>query len=163
VLPGLSHASFMTTFFFEELAARHPRVSFVHAYPGEVITPEFQRAEFPVAMKWFFFLVVLPILKVTGQTFGYEEVGERMMFDSVSARFPPKEVADGGDNRMLPLSEGMDAIAGSDGESASGSYCVSCTGDKVDNATRLAKLRAQDARSIIWEHTVAIFEGIKPT
>ena len=158
ILSGVSHASYMTTFFFESLSQRHRGLSFLHVYPGEVKTPEFARAEFPAAVRLLFYWVVLPLLALTGQLLWLDEVGARMVWHGVSARFPARDVQ--GTERMVGLPDGLEIMEGSDNVKGSGSYCVTCMGEKVNNTARLARYREQGGPTIIWEHTMKVFDEI---
>lgn len=158
IMLNLSHVAIMTDLFFESLAERHPTVSFLHVYPGNVITPEFDRAEFPPLLKLFVRYVGIPLIRPF--TMGYGEVGERMVFHARSARYPPKAAGAGGgagdlEAALLKLPEGLEVIAGMDGEVGSGAYCVSATGDRINNTKKLKALR--EHVSLVWEHTMQVF------
>src|ERR1700716_2952265 len=59
-----SHAAFMTTFFFEKLAASHPgKLSLSHYFPNLVMTPAFKSEGVP---SWFkgVFAVVGPLFRL---------------------------------------------------------------------------------------------------
>lgn len=157
---NMSHAAIMTDFFFETLATRNPSVSFLHVYPGNVITPEFDRAEFPPLLKLFVRYVAVPLIRPF--TSGYEEVGERMVFHSRSAMYPPAGGgADGGggglETALLRVPEGLEVLKGVDGEVGSGAYCVSAAGDWIDNGKKLKALREKGTREAVWEHTLQVF------
>ncbi len=163
---GVAHASYMTTLAFEELAARHPAVSFIHAYPGEIFTPEFARAEMPAWAKWLIWWVLRPVLTITGIALSYEEVGLRMLYLVVSSRFPPKQVTRGGGehgHRLTKQDDGEEgnAMVGSDGEEGSGGYCVGASGERLTNDARLSRFRAQGVREMVWHHTMEVFDRVR--
>lgn len=170
VARGMSHASLMTTLQFEELAARNEKVSFVHVYPGEVITPEFARADFPGWLKLLCLWVLVPVVRLLVAR-SYDEVGARMMFAGLSARYPPAAAspvarsqesgAGQSGQRTLPLPEGIQTARGSAGQVGSGAYCLDCDGEPVNNGKNLERWRKLDAGKIIREHTMEVFESIK--
>lgn len=164
VVLSMSHASLMNTFFLEELAVRYPTVGFVHAYPGVVMTPEYRNAEFPLPLKLFVRAVVVPVAGLFA--LGYREVGERMLFHCRSAAYPARQQQQqqqaAGDATLLALPKGVEVLAGSDGQVGSGAYCLTWAGDRVDNDKKLTALRGQNVRTLIYEHTLAVFdEAIK--
>jgi hypothetical protein len=150
----------MNTFALEELAARQPTISCLHVYPGKVITPEFQNADFPYLLKLFLLWVFVPIMRFF--TLTIEEVGDRMCFLALSARFPSRlGAADGtAAERMLPVSEGVGVAVGTNGEVGSGAYCVDWTGEVSDNQKRLAELRGLGTPNKIWKHTMEVFDKV---
>jgi hypothetical protein len=163
ILLGVSHASFMNSFFLEELAIRHPTVTFIHSYPGGVLTPEWKSGDFPPPLKWFLVNVFVPIVKLF--TIPLEECGDRMLFLALSGRYTPKRFTAGTDTapeseRVLSLPKGMEIALGSDGEIGSGCYCTWWTCDIVKDLSALARQRSLGARELIWEHTTAVLRDI---
>jgi hypothetical protein len=161
---GISHVSYMTTFFMEELAARHSSVSFVHVYPGLVKTDEFQKGLFPWWFKFFMRWVMLPLLTPFCVT--VPECGERTLFAATSAVFPPRGAEGGMDGveggpAMMPVPAGLRVAAGSDGVEGSGCYSVNWNGETIDNEKVYAKVRKMDLGKMVWDHTMKAFEEIE--
>lgn len=141
----------MNDFAFETLAAQHPGVSFVHAFPGGVKTGivKEQNALVRAGMN-VLLLAFMPWMTPL------DESGERHLYAATSARFPARdEVAgatvDAGDEGVLK---------GSNGETGSGAYLVGSRGEFRGNEKVLQKLREEGMAAKIWEHTNEEFARI---
>lgn len=138
------HAITMTSLSMQELAASHPEVSFVHAYPGVVktglmrgfgtVTRVAMNAMLVLAKPW-----LVPL----------NESGDRHLYAATSPRFPPR------------LSTGGDDVApGADGVKGSGAYLLNWDASAVGNQKVLQEYRQNETGKIVWEHTVGVFESI---
>ncbi|KAM5350455.1 hypothetical protein ACJ41O_006960 [Fusarium nematophilum] len=154
-----SHSSLMNTFCMEEYASRCPTVSFAHVFPGLILTTNVLSGDLPWIVRKLIRWVLYPLLSFFAQS--YEEAGDRMMFISLSASLPPRAKLSNSIGTMLPCGEGMEVLVGSDGALGSGNYCVNWKADRMNNSKNLEKLRAEDARQRIWEHTQEVFESLK--
>lgn len=138
------HAITMTSLSMQELAASHPEVSFVHAYPGLVktglmrefgtVTRIAMNAMLVLAKPW-----LVPL----------DESGDRHLYAATSPRFPPR--ASNGDNDVAP---------GADGSKGSGSYLLHWDGSTVGNQKLLQDYRKNETGKLVWEHTVGVFESV---
>lgn len=114
-----AHAITMTDFTFEELAKRHPSVSFVHAYPGIVKTGFAKNVNFAVRAASQLTLIVL-----SRWTVGIEESGERHLYVATSAAYPPSA----GEKCGVELGGGG-VKKGSAGAVGSGAYLIGSDGE----------------------------------
>lgn len=140
------NATFMKTFFFEELAEKHAgRISFVHIYPGLVDGPTFYSDINPV---WF--RIVWRVLKplLTWYMTSPEVCGQVMVFLATS-RYPAKGTVT--DSSEIVSEE---AVAySSQHELGGGAYAVGQRGDANGSAS-WAKVRKGDTGTRIWNHTM---------
>ena len=140
-----SHAVIMKTLFMESLVERHPgKLSFVHIYPGLVMTGGFGDKRLPL---WFrvLFWVMRPLL-----TFAItpgRDSGERVLF-AATETFPARK-------------EGEEARVGTDGVRGSGAYAVGSDGETVAIGKVYTTLRAEGAKEQVWEHTTGAFREIE--
>lgn len=141
------NTTFMKTFFFEELAAKHAgRISFVHIYPGLVDGLGFYSDTQPL---WF--RVVWRILKplLSWYMTSPEVCGQVMVYLSTK-RYPAKRAATQGD-----------AVArSSQQEVGGGAYAVWQRGEESKTVS-WAKARREDTGKKIWEHTMDVFGRIE--
>lgn len=155
---SLSHCSYMNTFCMEEYAERQPTVSFVHVYPGLVLTTNVTTGPLPWIVRKLIRWVIYPMLSLFAQS--YDEAGDRMMFISLSGSLPSKSNNGHGGRAALGCTDNSQVLVGSDGAIGSGSYCVDWKASRMDNSATLNKLRLADARAGVWEHTMGTFASI---
>lgn len=142
-----AHASLMNNFFLEGMARRHPRTSFLHAYPSGVATGAMR--ELPASR------VLVGLMKVLLRPFmvPLEESGERHLFAATSGRFPPR--AEGAGSRP-----GGEVAVGSDGDRGSGCYWVSWDGEVFPFNKKMDHTRGQGAVDKVLEHTEEVFKRV---
>ena len=148
-----SHAVLMKTFFMESLVERHPgKLSFVHMYPGLVMTGGFDDKRLPLWFRVVFWLVrpLLTFVITPGR-----DSGERVLF-AATDRFPAMK-----DGERYAGKEGEETRIGTDGVRGSGSYAVGSNGDPVTIGKTYATLRAEGAKEQVWEHTMDAFREIE--
>ncbi|KAK3324813.1 hypothetical protein B0T19DRAFT_403008 [Cercophora scortea] len=142
-----------TTIFFEKLAKLHPKISFVHSYPGAVKTGLLNRKEvgWPV-LSFLLYWVIVPL-------FGWlilipaKESGERHLWAATAGLFASREVA------AAKKGEGEVAV-GSDGAKGSGTYTINEKGESVVNDKVLKEIRDTGVNEKIWEHTFEEYKRI---
>ncbi|CAD0027549.1 unnamed protein product [Aureobasidium pullulans] len=148
-----THVIVMETLFMEKLAAQNAgEVSFVHVYPGLVITPAFGNQDLPT---WFraMWTVAKPFVRYA-MAISPEEIGERILYLSSSA-LPPKDLhADAGDKAMK-LAMSTDGVIGG------GAYACKHDAETIDVQAKYKSLRASNADEKVWEHTLSVFSQIQ--
>lgn len=146
-----SHCSFMTTSFFERVAAENEgRVSCVYVFPGLVITPGFYHPEYPAWFKVAWWL--LGPFVTWWAAIKPEEAGQRMLF-LAGERFPASEGK-----------RGEGSAKGTNGEVASGAYAVNNDGEATDEGKRKKAYQGVDRQELnqaVWAHTMKAFDVIK--
>ncbi|KAE9373573.1 hypothetical protein N431DRAFT_337228 [Stipitochalara longipes BDJ] len=143
-----SHVAYLTTFFFESLAKKHPgKLSLSHYYPGLVIHENFTSGEkLPVWFKMVF-KVAGPLMK--WWSVRPQECGERVVF-LATGRFPTRS------------GEGKGEIAiGSDGMRGGGAYRVDLDNEIDPCPKNYTQLREDGMEENIWRHTMEAFEAIE--
>lgn len=149
-----SHAAYMTTFFFEKIAASNPgKISLSHYFPMLVITPAFKGDGVP---GWFkgVYTVLNPLFKVL--SVNPRECGDRVLFHT-SPRYPARP-ANGGTH---PAKVGSIAIAmSSDGIRGGGAYRVNWNGEEVPLGKGYKNICKDEVRKKVWDHTMVVFQGI---
>ena len=148
-----SHAVIMKTLFMESLVERHPgKLSFVHIYPGLVMTGGFDDTRLPLWFRVIFWLVrpLLGLVTTPGR-----ESGERVLF-TATEKFPARMNADGYEGK-----EEMEARVGTDGVQGSGAYAVGSDGETMAIGKIYSSLRAEGAKGQVWEHTMGAFREIE--
>ncbi|KAI9841549.1 MAG: hypothetical protein M1838_003514 [Thelocarpon superellum] len=158
-LRGTVHTNTMNTLALQHLASLHPSISFVHVFPGLVMTG----AHAVTAKDWvfpfrFLFLhVVLPLSRPVMMDLG--ECGERQLFAATSARYPPSTARDppaGG----VALPAGVTMASGPDKKEGSGCYLVDENGETVVNEKLIEDYRKRGTGKKVWEHTLEVFERV---
>ena len=140
-----SHAVIMKTFFMESLVERHPgKLTFVHIYPGLVMTGGFGDKRLPLWFRVVFWLL-RPLLAFV--TTPARESGERVLF-AATENFPARK-------------EGEDARVGTDGVRGSGAYAIGNDGETMAIGKIYASLRAEGVKEQVWEHTTGAFREIE--
>ena len=140
-----SHAVIMKTLFMESLVERHRgKLSFVHIYPGLVMTGGFDDKRLPLWFRVVFWLIrpLLGFVITPGR-----DSGERVLFAATDT-FPASK-------------EGEQARVGTDGVQGSGAYAVGSDGEGVAIAKVYQTVRAEGAKEQVWEHTMDAFREIE--
>lgn len=148
----------MTTLALEVLAQKAPTVSFVHDFPGGVMTDLFKGA--PGIQGFMIFLAgfVMKHLFARWVCVPIEECGERHVFLATSGKYKPKE----GKAVGIPLLDGENIAKGADGEYGSGVYSVDWDGEGPGQAeAKLKELRRKELREVVWNHLDQKFNGVK--
>ena len=138
------HLTSLITLGLETIAKTAPEVSFIHDYPGTVITGLYRNMDEPP----FDVASSVPI----------DESGERHLYLATSARFPPRE----GRNVAIESGDGLGVAVGTTGAAGSGVYSV---GEDCESASEvvvqlLAGLREKGMVEEVWRHTVGEFERV---
>lgn len=150
-----SHVAYLTTFFMEQLAAKHAgQLSLVHYFPGLVMTKSlYDERRLPRWLRYTWKFVLLPLSPLISVP--REESGERVLF-LASSRFPPRgtaEVAQGaGDG---------EAAVSSDGVVGGGAYRIDWNGEVMPMKKTYARLREEGMLERSWAHTMQAFEDIE--
>ncbi|KAK7973188.1 hypothetical protein PG988_007322 [Apiospora saccharicola] len=146
------HSATMGTMALEKLAAENPRVSFVHTYPGIVVTPLFDRMATGITgllIRYF----LAPIMRLFTRSIA--EAGQLGLFYATSERYS----VDGG---IVSLGEAGGALKkGSRTNGGQGIFLVGAGGDIVDNEKVLEPLRKKDMTSKVWGHTEGVFKSVQ--
>jgi hypothetical protein len=143
-----SHVAYLTTFFFESLAKKHPgKLSLSHYFPGLVIHENFTSGE--KLPTWFrvTFKVVGPLMK--WWSVSPKECGQRVVF-LATERFPAR----GGEGKG-------DVAMGSDGTRGGGAYRLDLDNEVDPCPKNFKQLREDGMEEKIWRHTLGAFEAIE--
>lgn len=160
VFTGISHVSFMTTFFFEEIVAQNPTLSCLHVFPGLVKTAEFENGLFPGWLKWFFKWIMLPLL--TPFTVSIDECGERSLFQSISEMYPARAIGEDAGTANRLGEQGLTVATGTDGKVGSGVYAVNWNSEIMHKIPAIYEpWRKKDISQAVWEHTLAAFKAVE--
>ena len=152
-----SHAAYMTTFFFERLAAKYPgQLSLSHYFPSLVMTGAFEDDRLPTWFRWLF-RALTPIIRLA--MVPEMECGQRVMFHT-SSRFPPRQ---SNSTEEAPRRVGnSDVVAtSSDGVVGGGAYRTNWNGEPVPTGKAYEKLREEGISERCWNHTIKAFEEIE--
>lgn len=160
----VSHSVVMTTLFFERLARREREgaarplvevggnegtgVAFLHVFPGLVKTKEFEKGDFPPAVKFFLMYIMLPLL--TPFTVAVGTVGESIAAMAEDATLRGAAAGEGDE---------CEAAIGSDGAVGSGVYCLNWDGKRLINDKPMKAHREKGAIEVVWDHCLAVFDG----
>ena len=145
-----TYATFMKTFFFQELAQKHAgKISFTHIYPGLVEGPVFYSDVNPL---WF--RVVWRVVKPLASWYitSPEVCGTIMLF-LATRRYPAKGTAKEGEEVA------GDIAFSSQREKGGGAYAVGMRGDENKDVS-YAKIRKSDTAQRVWEHTMEVLGEI---
>jgi hypothetical protein len=148
------HLITLITLGLEAVSRTAPDVSFVHDYPGTVNTTLFRRMKglVGVLMRAYVWLlgpwICVPV----------EECGERHVYLSTSARYPPLKAG----SAAVTLGDGLAVAFGTNGEVGSGVYSVGWDCESASNAVRelLAGLRQNGIVDVVWRRTESEFKRI---
>lgn len=142
-----SHAAYMTTFFFEKIAAKNEgKVSLSHYFPKLVITPAFKGNGIPT---WFkvIFGIASPLFRL--MSLSAEENGDRVLFHT-SPRFPARSA----------VTASSDIALSSDGIVGGGAYRTNWDGEIVPLTKQYKQINKDKVRETVWEHTMKVFQDI---
>ena len=149
------HTTFMTTFFFEELARKHAgRLSLTHIYPGLVDGPTFYSPDNPT---WF--KIIWRIMKPLASFYmtSPDDCGDVMLY-LLSARYPAKGMIEkGGKN----LAGGVEVAKSTTAEVGGGSYSVGHRGEVPAKGKMYEKVRTDGLAQKVWDHTTEILDRIE--
>ncbi|KAI9646762.1 hypothetical protein NHQ30_004761 [Ciborinia camelliae] len=162
-IKAAKNGSTQTTLAFEELAKSHPRISFIHKYPGFVNTGVVSRLmssttgiyTIPATLfRW----VVLPVINPFASS--VDEAGERGLFLATSARYPPAEPREG-------ISSGVGLPAGvevarssvvSQGGKSNGVYRLRADDESAPDGNVLPGYRKDNVEKTVWESTMGVWD-----
>jgi hypothetical protein len=147
-------AGTMTTIMFEELANKHPTVSFIHSCPGSVgtnILPQ-MLASTP-GVFWYpaqvFRYTTLPLYRhLICMT--PDEAGERQLFMAISCKYPPAHDHESGGK--------VDGLVERPDGKGNGVYRVVSNGEVYKDSKVLDKYRKEGIGKTVYEHTVGVWE-----
>ncbi|TKA73808.1 hypothetical protein B0A55_05534 [Friedmanniomyces simplex] len=145
----LAHCVMMTDFMVEQLAERHPSVSFSHSYPGTVKTGIANQLTGPVrlAVKVLYAVMTPWILDV-------RESGERHLFQITNRCYPSRQ----GTVVGVPAPEDATPMKGSNDEIGSGAYLLDWDCKSTGDAKLLNKYRELGLPKKVWDHTLEMFQ-----
>jgi hypothetical protein len=157
LLTSGSHLCYMTTFFMEQLAARHAgKLSLAHIYPGLVMTDLGTNSNLPVWFNLTWQYAIAPWAKYFAVP--KMETGERLMFYT-SPRFPARPVTG---SEMHPETIGDVQVAVStDGVLGGGFYTVNWNGETLPLKKTYSDLRKNGLSEKVWKHTMEAFKDIE--
>jgi hypothetical protein len=147
------------TLAFEELAKTHPRVSWVHKYPGFVDTGTAGKilssttGAFNIPARAIKHLLVPAMSKLFAMP--QSVAGERALFISTSARYPAAEVAP--DAAPLPAGVTVAKSTVVTAGKGNGVYTLDPEDETVDNAV-MPTHRAKGNGAIVWTETQAVWD-----
>ncbi|KAH8821562.1 hypothetical protein F5884DRAFT_93242 [Xylogone sp. PMI_703] len=154
------------TLALEELARLNPSIAFIHKFPGFVNTGVINRWLIKESAEgtWFWSPVVtlarhllMPFVNLMAMT--PDEAGERGLFISTSARYPPAEPKEG--RFSVPIPAGLEIARSSivkDGK-GNGVYRLDKSDEVApDSGEESLAWRAGDAGKIVWEATLMTWE-----
>ncbi|KAL4890672.1 hypothetical protein BDV59DRAFT_183895 [Aspergillus ambiguus] len=150
-----TYAATMNSLAIEHLSSQHPSISFAHVFPGIVRTP---------LMNSSFGSIAGSVLGFLSRPFSVsvQESGERNLFISTSAAYPPAAPATPS-NVGVPLVEGVQTSTASNGQVGGGSYLLNYDGADVTNGKLMNEYRQKDFARKVWEHTEATFKKVLGT
>ncbi|KAK7192368.1 hypothetical protein DPSP01_004955 [Paraphaeosphaeria sporulosa] len=149
--------SSMHTLSLESLAERAPMVSFVHEFPGAVVTPLFEGV--PGWAGWMMWVLGMYLrLFQRWVCVPLEECAERQVFLGTSAKYAAGE----GDAGGVELADGVERGQATE-QVRSCVYSVDWDGEGPgERVLKLLKgLRREGVREVVWEHTNGEFERIR--
>lgn len=147
-----TYAATMNSLAVEHLATLYPSISFVHVFPGIVRTPLMNKT-----IGW----IAGPIVTFLSRPMSIspQESGERHLFISTSAAYPPATPQDPA-NAGVPLVEGVKTSVASTGKIGGGSYILNYDGANVAKEKLMSGYRAEDLPKKLWAHTLETFKKV---
>ena len=134
----------LNTTTLDSLAQKHPKVTFIHSWPGWVNTGNVRRGMDPNSpWGWFVWLVLEPLIGLIA--ISDDMSGQRHLFQSTSAAF-------GGRGVPWKGKPGVNSL----GQEADGLFLVNYKCDCTPNAKVLPVLR-EKAQGKVWDHTQEVF------
>lgn len=146
VSSGNFHSATMMSLTLEHLASENPRISFVHAFPGLVATPLFNRISSGIRGVVLRYLVA-PVVRLFAKDI--TEAGQRGLFTATSAQYSV-------DDSIVPLAGDVQKAKRSKG----GIFIINEHGEAADNEKVLEDFRKRGVDKKIWDHTMKVFDGI---
>jgi len=168
VVKAIGPAATMTTLAFEELAAEHPNISFIHSYPGWVDTDIMNHlfATTPGAL-WGLAQIprftVLPVLKKC-IFISTQESGDRTLFLATSSRYPPaidhehSGKLGGWVERPAGVTVARSTVM-HEGR-GNGFYRTGWNGEVLKESKMLNEYRQNGTGKVVLEHTLKVFERV---
>lgn len=150
----------MTTLAFDKLSQEAPDVSWVHDWPG------FVKSGLWDSMPGSLGVMVRRIIPILGFFFymNPEECGQRQVFMSTSARFPPASSEGGshGTASGVGLVNDLSLAKSIDGKLGGGIYSVNEHGDAVADKTldRLVNYKKDGTQDKVWQYTMETFRRV---
>jgi hypothetical protein len=148
----------LTTLALEEFAKTHPKITYIHKYPGFVDTGALSKILNSVRGPLAILTKIVDLLLVPIANFfsmSQEEAGERGLFLATSARYPPGQP----DAPGVPLPEGVDIAESSiitDGK-RNGVYVLGETDDTAPATPAILKYRADGSSVIVRDETIKVW------
>ncbi|KAL4777064.1 hypothetical protein BDW60DRAFT_55020 [Aspergillus nidulans var. acristatus] len=146
LLDAYKHSITMTSLSMAHLAKRHPKVSFIHAFPGLVGTNIYTNS-FPgpvaAAYNYLFWPLMWPF------SIDLAECGERHLFHLCSQLYPAK---DGNGKEDVDIATGIDGVRGS------GAYLLNWKGDVRATSAVLGRYLGEGVDRAVWRHTEEVLE-----
>ncbi|KAK6811789.1 hypothetical protein RU639_012348 [Aspergillus parasiticus] len=146
------YAATLNSLAAEHLATLYPSISFVHVFPGIVRTPLMNKTMGSIAGSIVSFLS-------RPMSISPQESGERHVFISTSAAYPPAAPEDP-TNAGVPLVEGVKTSVASTGKIGGGSYILNYDGANAAKERLMSGYRAEDFPKKIWAHTLETFKKV---
>ena len=158
-LNGVVHTATMNSLALGELASSQPSISFIHAFPGLVVTPAANKftEDWPLPLRLLFHSFVLPVVGFF--TVKLQESGERHLFHATSARYPPAQVKDQLHSGVV-LPKGVGIAKGWDLIEGSGCYLLNHDGEIIGDQKLLEEYRKKEMGKKIWAHTLEVFDRV---
>lgn len=147
-----SHTAYMTTFYFEKLAANNPKkLSLSHYYPGLVDSPAFYSADLPLWSR-IVFLTLKPFVSLFLPFWvPPKESGERVIYHATS-RFPARE--------QVEKAKDVQIAESSDGVLGGGAYRTDWNNETESVGENYPQLRKDGVPELVWEHVGKVFRDI---
>ncbi|KAI9699192.1 MAG: hypothetical protein M1820_007271 [Bogoriella megaspora] len=149
--PAATHSATMLTLSLHRLALQNPSISFIHTFPGLVLTPTFQRGMNPW-LKTVFKWILNPILGLFAMT--QQVSGEWHLYYATAGRYPSAE--EGGARAEQGRAETVEM--GLDGKSGSGIYLVEAQKGRAVEGKAVKELEDKGAGEVVRRHTEEVFE-----
>jgi hypothetical protein len=150
-----SHLCYMTTFYMEQLASRHPgKLSLSHVYPGAIVTRFGQTGSAPAWLKLLLRFVVVPLMYPFALS--PDECGQRVLF-LASSKYPARGTVE---DQNAPDHAEIGIAVATDGVAGGGSYRIDKDGETLITPDSYKTLRDQGVGDSIWQHTNSAFEAI---
>ncbi|KAL5052304.1 hypothetical protein BDW71DRAFT_202421 [Aspergillus fruticulosus] len=144
LLNAYKHSITMTSLSMAHLAKKHPKVSFIHAFPGLVDTNIYTNS-FPGPVAAAYNHLLWPLMRPF--SVGLGECGERQLFHLSSGMYPARDWKRKGEGE---LATGIDGVKGS------GAYLLDWRGDVRATSGVLGVYLAEGVDGIVWRHTERI-------
>lgn len=156
-----SNGATQTSLAFEELTKSNPNVTFIHKYPGFVATGVIDHLmttakgiySIPAQIaRW----VLVPILQLFSTN--VDVAGERGLFVSTSARYPPAEPKT--DVVGVAMPKGVEVAKASivtEGK-GNGVYLLDENDESAPDAPVMIGYRQENKGKLVWESTMGVWE-----